>query len=38
MNRPNSMLLTLPPLAGIVLKPTALPEKPVGVSETGPTD
>ncbi|WP_296898830.1 1,4-alpha-glucan branching protein GlgB [Thiohalocapsa sp.] len=26
MNRPDSLTLTLPPLAGIVLKPTALPD------------
>jgi 1,4-alpha-glucan branching enzyme len=36
MNRPNSLVLTLPPLAGIVLKPTALAGDPARVTDVGP--
>ncbi|MCG6943192.1 MAG: 1,4-alpha-glucan branching protein GlgB [Thiohalocapsa sp.] len=38
MNRPDSLVLTLPPLAAIVLKPTAPAEDSARVTEAGPED
>jgi hypothetical protein len=38
MDRPNSVVLTLPPLAGIVLKPVATPGVPPRTGSEVPGD